>query len=140
MPNGECILYNPESVFKIQPITLKERVLFLYSKKRIEECIALINKNKDSLPEEIILKVRNAELEVFLSQKKYHEAAKLLPDYCEENPEQWKHWIMKFKHKKSLGFISDIIPVGYPIKLSSDLYSLIFQEFLEQKDFKNLLV
>lgn len=97
--NGECILYNPESVFKVQPITLKERVLFLLSKKRMDECIELVNDNEGSLPLDIIKRVRNAHLDTLLRDRKYHEAANLLPAYLKENAEQWEHWIRRFKQK-----------------------------------------
>jgi hypothetical protein len=81
LSNGESILYSPESVFKIQPITLKERVLFLYSKKRFGECIDLVNSKEKSLTPDLIVKVRNAYLEVMLKEKKFHEVSNLLPQY-----------------------------------------------------------
>lgn len=139
-PNGECILYNPESVFKVQPITLKERILFLLSKKRIFEWVQLVNDNEASLQLDIIKRVRNAHLDQLLRDKNFPEAARLLPVYCKDNKQQWEHWIKRFKQKYCLGYITEIIPVGNPIKLDKQVYTLILNEFLKQKDFGNLLI
>ena len=138
--NGEWIIYNPECVFKIQPVTLKERILFLYSKKRIDECIDLVNTYLISLPEDIILKVRNAKLNKMLQEKDFHGASFFLPKYWGKNADQWQHWIMRFKQNKSLGFITDFIPVGDPVKLLCDTYWKILKELLKQKDFGNLVL
>lgn len=78
MSNGQSILYNPESVFKVQPITLKERVLFLYSKKRFEEWIDLVNQKEKLLTVDLTIKVRNAYLDLMLKEKKFHEGNTLI--------------------------------------------------------------
>jgi hypothetical protein len=36
--------------------------------------------------------------------------------------------------------VAEHVPVGHPIKLDSELYSLVLEEFLTQKDFGNLLM
>ena len=97
--NGQWIFYNPESVHKVQPVTLKERVLFLLSKRRISECIELVNLFENTLPSDIVLKVRNAHLDQLLAEKHYDEAAKLLNVYLKDNIVQWEHWINRFKQK-----------------------------------------
>ncbi|CAI2382746.1 unnamed protein product [Moneuplotes crassus] len=138
--DGQCILYNPETVFQIQPITLKERVLYLYTKKRLNECLYLVNENQNSLPEDLVLKVWNAHLDHLVREKQFEKAHELIPKYCGGNYIQWKHWIMLFKNKKALCFLVEIVPVGDPIKLPPDLYELIFREFLKISDFGNLLI
>ena len=97
--NGQWIFFNPESVHKVQPVTLKERVLFLLSKRRIDEWIELVNQYENTLPLEIIIKVRNTHLDQLLVERRFYEAAKLLNKYLKDNVVQWEHWINRFKQK-----------------------------------------
>jgi len=138
--NGEWILYNPEAVFKVEPVTLKERVLFLLTKRRIEECVQLVDQYEVSLQLDIKKKVRGAHLDELLKDKKYQEASRLLSKYWGEDISQWEHWIRRFKQKKALGYVTVHIPVGNPIRLGEDIYFLVIKEFLKYKDFGNLML
>lgn len=146
--NGsESILYNPETVYKIfnvankvLPIKLKEHVLHLLSQRRVDECIEFVENYKTNIQPEVIKKVRGAHLDLLLKEKKFKEAADLLPKYWAADIQQWEHWIRRFKQKKSLGFISSLIPVGNPIKLTGDTYFFVIKDFLEHKDFGNLIL
>ena len=41
---------------------------------------------------------------------------------------------------KSLGYITEFIPVGNPIKFREEVYFSIIKEFLKYNDFGNLLI
>ena len=41
--DGNCFIYNPEMVLKVQPITFLDRIDYLILKKRFDEAVVLMS-------------------------------------------------------------------------------------------------
>lgn len=90
--DGQCFVFNPEMVLKVQPISLQDRIEYLMMKKRFEETLLLINQQRgEPVPIEQVIKVENVYLEHLLKQKDYDKLEELLPKFiCKELDHEYK--------------------------------------------------
>jgi hypothetical protein len=94
--DGNCIIYNPEMILKVSPITLNDRIEHLLQTKRFEECLVLIAKQPElNVPIDTILKVENQYMESLIKAKDYSKLKELLPKFVCENRDRWEHFLSR---------------------------------------------
>jgi len=133
----DFVVYNPEVVYIIHPITVVEKIYKLRKDQNYGTCLELATLYSNELDKEILSDVQNEYIEYLLAAKKYIQAVDKMQLARIVNKENWLNWINRFKQVNQLDLIFEALLKSQD-KLPKDIYEIFPSHFLDNNQFDKL--
>ena len=113
-------LYNPETIIKVQPMSIEQQVEHHIMTRRFDDANALIAKNQLQMSARntpLILKAQNSQLYYCLKyERDLNKLSHLISSYLgkDKDKDRWTHWVNRLIQFKALEEVFDLLPIDQP--------------------------